>query len=272
LCTDDTFFSGTQEERVSQSIEAGQASNGTVPRLDGSVYTGVSCGYWPSSPTETVQREPLVLEGVPVFVLNAGLDPATPFEDGEAVFNNLDNGYHIYAEGGVHSIIGWGYECPDVYVNDFLIDGTLPSEREIVCEDWGAGAIEFYIPNLGSVEDYPDLLEVMRAIDDNIYYLPEYYYGDFEGESSLACDFGGSYTFIRDDNGETYVIDSCEMIEGFIMSGDGSYNSNTGVFTWEITITGDKQGSLTYILNYATDTVTLNGEYGGETIALSQTR
>lgn len=272
LCTDDTFFSGTPEERVAQSIEVGQASNGTVPRLDGSAYTGVSCAYWPSSPTETIQREPLVLEGVPVLVLNAVLDPATPFEDGLAVFQNLDNGYHIYTEGGVHSIIGWGYDCPDIYVNDFLIDGTLPSEREVICEDWGAGAIEYYVPNLGDLDDYSDLMEVVRAIDDNIYYLPEYYYGDFEGESSLACDLGGSYTFIRDDNGETYIINSCEMIEGFIMSGDGSYDANTGVFTWEFTVTGDKQGSLIFILNYATDTVTLNGEYGGETIALSQTR
>ena len=272
LCTDDTFFSGTQEERIAQSIEAGQASNGTVPRLDGSVYTGVSCALWPSSPTEVVQREPLTLEDVPVFVLNAKLDPATPFEDGEAVFNNLDNGYHIYAEGGVHSIFGWGYECPDSYVTDFLVNGTLPSEREIVCEDWGDGAIDFYIPNLGSIDDYADVLEVVRAIDDNIYYLPEYYYGSGEELTDIVCNFGGTYSFIRNDTGETYTMASCEMMQGFILNGTGSYNADTGVFTWELTVTGNKQGNLTYVMNYATDTVTLNGEYGGETIALSQTR
>ena len=70
LCTDDSFFSGTQEEKIAKTIEAGQASNGTVPRLDGSVYTGLSCAFWPSSPKEVVTTEPLVAEGVTTFVLN----------------------------------------------------------------------------------------------------------------------------------------------------------------------------------------------------------
>ena len=113
LCTDDSFFSGTQEEKIAQTIEAGQASNGTVPRLDGSVYTGLSCAFWPSSPTEVVTTEPLVAEGVTTFVLNATLDPATPFEEGKTVYENLADGYHIYVEGGRHSIYGWGYDCPD---------------------------------------------------------------------------------------------------------------------------------------------------------------
>ncbi|MBK9207067.1 MAG: alpha/beta fold hydrolase [Anaerolineales bacterium] len=60
LCTDDSFFSGTQDEKIEQTIAAGQASNGTVPRLDGSVYTGLSCAFWPGSPTEVVTTEPLV--------------------------------------------------------------------------------------------------------------------------------------------------------------------------------------------------------------------
>ena len=146
LCTDDSFFSGTQEEKIAQTIEAGQASNGTVPRLDGSVYTGLSCAFWPSSPTEVVTTEPLVAEGVPTFVLNATLDPATPFEEGKAVYGNLADGYHLYVEGGRHSIYGFGYDCPDKYISDFMVDGTLPPEREILCEDWGTDVTRAYEP------------------------------------------------------------------------------------------------------------------------------
>ena len=58
-CTDDSYFSGTQEERIAKTIEAGQASNGTVPRVDGSVYTGLYCAFWPSSPKDVVKRQPL---------------------------------------------------------------------------------------------------------------------------------------------------------------------------------------------------------------------
>jgi hypothetical protein len=43
-------------------------------------------------------------------------------------------------EGGVHSIYGRGYACPDQYIEDFLVDGTLPAQREIIC-DWGEAVI-----------------------------------------------------------------------------------------------------------------------------------
>ncbi|MBC7876644.1 MAG: alpha/beta fold hydrolase [Anaerolineales bacterium] len=272
LCTDDSFFSGTQEERIEQSIEAGQASNGTVPRLDGSAYTGVSCAFWPSSPPEVVEREALTLEGVPTFVLNAKLDPATPFEQGEAVYNNLADGYHIYAEGGVHSIFGWGYECPDQYVTDFLINGTLPSEHEIVCEDWGADATSVYVPNMKSkASEYADAMELFRAIDDNLYYLPEYYYGDASGDTA-ACTYGGTYTFGPSDAGETYTYDACSMIPGLSITGDGSYDGDKGILTFTVDVTGDKEGNVTYTMDYNTYIVTVTGEYDGETVDLSLQR
>lgn len=266
LCTDDSFFSGTQEERIEQTIQAGQASNGTVPRLDGSVYTGVSCAFWPSSPKEVVKREPLVLEGVPVFVLNAKLDPATPFEDGEAVFNNLANGYHIYGEGGIHSIFGWGNSCPDDYVTDFLVDGTLPSRREIVCGEW-ADAVDPYIPNPpASVGDADSLLDAFIAIDDNLFYLPEHYYSDGSEEETAACNFGGTFTFGPSDEGLAYEYNKCSVIKGLAMTGTGSFNFDTGILTFTVDVTGEKSGNLTYSYDYRSGEASLEGEYGGETI------
>lgn len=272
LCTDDTFFSGTQEERIEQSIEAGQASNGTVPRLDGSIYTGISCAYWPSSPAEVVKREPLVLEGVPTFVLNATLDPATPFEEGKFVADHLANGYHIYVEGGVHSIYGYGNECPDQYITDFLVDGTLPDEHEIVCTDWDPTLYSGYVPNLpADVSDFEDPLQMMIAVDDNLYYLPEYYYSDGSGETA-ACTYGGTYTFGPGDVGEAYTYDACSMISGFAMTGEGSYNVDTRILTFTVDITGEKEGNLTYTMDYNTFTASVTGEYGGETIDLKEER
>lgn len=272
LCTDDTFFSGTQEERIEQSIEAGQASNGTVPRLDGSVYTGISCAFWPSSPAEVVKREPLVLEGVPTFVLNATLDPATPFEEGKFVADHLADGYHIYVEGGVHSIYGYGNECPDQYITDFLVDGTLPEEHEIVCTDWDPTLYSGYVPNLpADVSDFEDPLQMMIAVDDNLYYLPEYYYSDGSGETA-ACTYGGTYTFGAGDVGEAYTYDACSMISGFAMTGEGSYNVDTRTLTFTVDITGEKVGNLTYTMDYNTFTASVTGEYGGETIDLEEER
>ncbi len=271
LCTDDTYFSGTQEERIAQTIEAGQASNGTVPRVDGSVYTGLSCAFWPASPKETVRREPLTLEGVPTFVLNATLDPATPFEEGEAVYKDLADGYHVYVEGGIHSIYGWGYECPDNIITDFLVDGKLPAQRETVCTDWEKEPFSFYSANLPEdVSDFADPMEMMTALDDNLYYLPEVYYGEWEEDETTACTYGGTYTFGPSDDGAAYTYDQCSMMPGLVVTGTGSYNSSLGIFTSTLEISGDKKGTLTYNYNYQTRTATLTGEFDGETINLTR--
>jgi hypothetical protein len=255
-------------------MEAGQASNGTVPRLDGSVYTGVDCAFWPSSPADMVTTEPLVAEGVPTFVLNATLDPATPFEEGRAVYERLDDGYHLYVEGGRHSIYGWGYECPDKYITDFMIEGTLPEEREIVCSDWGTEAeatIRAYEPNMAEdVSAYADPLEVFTAIDGAIQLQPEYFYATFTEDVTFGCPYGGTLTFGPSDAGETYTFTECAYTKGFILTGTGSYDYSTGIITYEVQVSGAKEGDLVYTSNLADETTTVTGEYGGEEIDLSE--
>jgi len=270
-CTDDSYFIGTPEERINQTIQAGQASNGTVPRLDGGVYTGLTCAYWPSAPAEVVTTDPLVAEGVPTFVLNATLDPATPFWEGKSVFENLSNGYHLYVNGGRHSIYGWGYDCPDGYITDYMLDGVLPDQREILCEDWGDEVIWAYIPRmLENASDYADVLEIFWAIDGEIEYLPEYFFNYFEEDTTVACPYGGSFTFGPSDLGEDFTFDSCAYTRGFSLTGTGGYDYGTGNFTIEAQVSGDKIGSLTYSRNYGDDIISVVGEYGGEAIDLQR--
>lgn len=274
LCTDDSFFAGTQEEKIAQTIAAGQASNGTVPRLDGSVYTGLDCAFWPSSPTTVLKTPPLVAKGVPTFVLNATLDPATPFEEGKAVYERLDNGYHLYVEGGRHSIYGWGYECPDKYITDFMVDGTLPDQHEIVCSDWGTEAeatIRAYEPNMAAdVSAYADPLETFSAIFGALQLQPEYFYGSFTEDVTFACPFGGTFTYGPSDAGEAYTFENCAYTKGFVMTGSGSYDYSSSVVKFEAQVSGAKKGNLVYTNNVADGTSTVTGDYGGEQIDLSQ--
>ena len=140
-CSDDAYYSGTPDEREAKLMQEGQKLNGTIPRLDLDVLQlGLTCPFWPGSPSSPENLEPLRNEGVPTFVLNATLDPATPFHEGKTVFENLADGYHIYVEGGEHGIFFSGQDCPVRYIEDFLVDGKLPSQREIVC-DWGDAII-----------------------------------------------------------------------------------------------------------------------------------
>lgn len=271
FCTDDAYFSGNQDKRIAESIVAGQASNGTVPRLDGSLYVGVSCAFWPAAPQHPTVREPLVLEGVPTFVLNATLDPATPFEEGQFVAQHLADGYHIYVEGGVHSIYGWGYDCPDQYISDFLVDGILPSEHELICKDWDSTPYSAYSPNLPEkLSAFPNPLEMIITLEDNLYYLPEVYYGDWEKEDTVGCSYGGTYSFSPSDEGSTYKYNQCSMIPGLVVNGTAAYNSNSHIFSATMDVSGEKKGTLTYNYNYDTQKATLTGEYGGEAVNLSR--
>ena len=270
-CTDNSYFSGTTDERIAKTIEAGQASNGTVPRLDGSVYTGLTCAYWPSSPSNVVEVQPLVAEGVPTFVLNATLDPATPFQEGKAVFERLADGYHLYVNGGRHSIYGWGFDCPDTYITDFMVAGRLPAQREIVCEDWGEAVIRAYEPHiLENASDYADPLEVFSAIDNEIQLQPEYFYSYWEEDTSIACPYGGSFTFGPSEAGESYSFEECAYTKGFALSGTGGYDYGNGLFTIEAQVSGDKSGTLTYTYDGNDGSRSVRGEYGGETIDLKQ--
>lgn len=140
-CGDDAYYSGTPDEREATVMQEGQQLNGLIPRLDLDVLQlGLTCPFWPGAPSSPANLPPLKNEGVPTFVLNATLDPATPFHEGKNVFEHLADGYHIYVEGGVHGIYARGFSCPDQYVNEFLVNGTLPPQRETVC-DWGNAVI-----------------------------------------------------------------------------------------------------------------------------------
>jgi pimeloyl-ACP methyl ester carboxylesterase len=141
-CSDDAYYSGTPEEREAKMMQEGQKLNGMNPPLDLDVLQlGLTCPLWPSAPSSPANLPPLKAEGVPTIVLDATLDPATPFHEGKSVYENLADGYFIYVNGGVHGIYGRGVDCPDKYVNDFLLNGTLPDQRETVC-DWGDAVIQ----------------------------------------------------------------------------------------------------------------------------------
>lgn len=263
-CTDNAYFSGAPEERIAKTIEAGQASNGTVPRLDGGVYTGLTCAFWPSSPKEPASIAPLVAPGLPVLVLNATLDPATPFNEGKAVFERLDNGYHIYVKGGLHGIFGWGESCPDDYVTDFLVDGRLPSQREIACE-WNPSVIYPFVPLMpASVNDFSDPVDLFLSTVDELNRMPEYYYSMLDEEESFACPYGGSFTFGPSDSGAAYSFEKCAFAKGFEMTGTGGYNYETGVVSFSAQIGGAKTGQLDFSYNWNNGRSTLKGEYGGK--------
>lgn len=268
-CADNSYFTGTVEERIAQVFEAGQASIGIEPRLDGGIYTGLVCALWPSSPDGEVRAEPLAAEGIPTFVLNARLDPATPFEAGQAVFDQLDNGYHLYVDGGHHASYGFGETCPDDYVNDFLLRDRLPARREIECT-WDSPVTWSYIrPMPADAGRISNLLETFFQVDLEIILMPEHFYNSEKSKDiSAACPYGGSFSFIVEDKIETFTFDQCEFSKGLILTGTGTIDLVPLNSSYTFDVEGLKEGSLKYSLNRETGDISLTGTYDGKEVDL----
>jgi hypothetical protein len=225
------------------------------------------CVYWPHPQKDETRPAPFTGEGFPTFVLNGTTDPATPYSNAEAVFANLSDGYFITEIGGPHVIFGWGVECVDSLVVEFLVNDTLPAEREITCE--GIVADEFVPLALADSAEYTSPLEVLYAVDNEINYMPEYYYMDTTTARAVACPYGGTFAFDSDDTSDLYTLTDCAFSDGFVMTGTGSYNYDDGMFTLEVTVTGLKEGDLTYTRD-ADWALHVAGTYNGEEVDLSE--
>ncbi len=209
---------------------------------------------------------PLTAAGIPTLVLGATADPATPVDNGRHVFANLTEGYLVTTQGGAHVIYGRGDACPDDLVTDFLVSEALP-DRETACEGVVADAYVPIAPR--SAADFASPIEALASADDEINYLPEYYYWDGETPTAIGCPFGGRLSFEAIDAGEAFTLDQCAFSQGFTMTGAGSYNYDEERFTLDVIVSGLAGGTLSYTRE-SDGALHVTGTYNGQTVDLSR--
>jgi len=266
-CIDYYYPGDTPEEAGKAYIEAGNKIDETLPHFSSLYYGDIPCPFWPVRSTNPDRPEPLTAEGIPTLVLGATVDPATPYNQGVQVYKRLADGYLVTMQGGAHIIFGRGDACVDDLVTDFLVNGTVPSGRETVCE----GVIyDPYVPiPKMDAKDYENPLEALIDVDNEINYLPEYYDWDWETPQSVGCTHGGTLSFEASDTGADFGFNQCAFSKGFILDGTGAYDDDSGDFTLDVAVSGIADGSLKYTHIYEGG-FSATGEYNGETIDLSQ--
>ncbi|MCS6909564.1 MAG: alpha/beta hydrolase [Anaerolineales bacterium] len=225
-------------------LRAGDGVEATVPRMTGVFYGDLPCVYWPVRTTNFDRPEPLVAEGIPVLVLGATADPATPYRQVVEVFRRLDNAYLITQTGGPHVIFGRGVRCVDDLVTDFLVHNRLPAQRETMCD----GVVtDDYVPlaptNAGA---FASPLEALTSAESEINYLPEYYYWDGETTTDAGCTFGGTLRFEPRGKRTLFSFHKCTFTRNFRFSGFGSYDANRDRFTMDVMTTGRWACNLKY--------------------------
>jgi pimeloyl-ACP methyl ester carboxylesterase len=103
----------------------------TAPTFGEALAWGLlPCKDWPATGEAVTQT---VAKGSnPILVVSTTKDPATPYQWGKLVAEQLDNARLVTYEGVGHTAYGDGNGCVDGAVDEYLLKGTLP-KKGLVC-------------------------------------------------------------------------------------------------------------------------------------------
>ena len=248
-------------------LRAGDSNDARLSRLASIFYGDFPCVFWPKDGFEPGRPTPLTAAGIPTLVMVGTADPATPLANAYRIMDHLADGYLVVEQGGPHVIFGWGNTCVDDLVTAYLVEDTLPSQRETSCD---GVVIDPYVPlPPKEATGFADPLEGMASFDTEIQYIPEYYYWDGETPSGIGCTFGGTVAFEPSEAGEAFTITNCALTYGFVVSGTGEYNYDEERFTLEVSLTGAAIGDLVYTRE-GDGSLHVTGVFDGEPMDLSE--
>jgi pimeloyl-ACP methyl ester carboxylesterase len=91
-------------------------------------WAGTACTDWPVDQGEFPRR--LAANGsAPILVVGTTRDPATPYEWSVGLAKQLDNGVLLSRNGDGHTAYNSGNQCIDQFIENYLIDGVVPSDK-----------------------------------------------------------------------------------------------------------------------------------------------
>jgi pimeloyl-ACP methyl ester carboxylesterase len=267
-CQDYGYPGATPEEKAENYLRAVDPFETSIPRLASIIYGDLLCAYWPDASSDLSRPASLSAEGAPTLVLGATADPATPVSHGIQVYQHLSDGYLITTEGGSHVTFGYGNECPDALVTDFLVNDVVPAQRETVCEGIVADPYVAVAPH--SAKAFADPAEALSSMESEIYYLPEFFYWDGYTPTVVGCTYGGNLAFEANNAGtrSLFELNRCEFTSNFKMTGTGSYNADRDRFVLDLKTTGQWTCNLKYVRTGAK--INITGKCNGKPISKDQ--
>jgi pimeloyl-ACP methyl ester carboxylesterase len=263
-CQDYGYAGASPDEKAENYLDAADPFEVSIPRLASIIYSDMPCAYWPNATSDLTRPHYLTAEGLPTLVLGATADPATPVTHSRNVYQHMADGYLILTEGGPHVTFGYGFECPDALVTDFLVNDVVPAQRETICE--GIVADEYVPVAPRTAWEFNDLAEAFSVIETELYYLPEFFYWDGFTPTSSGCTYGGTFSFGTNEAGTRYNYKwkRCQFVSNFIVTGSGFHNIENNRIRADIKIAGRWTCALHY--ERSNNQVNLTGKCNGEPI------
>jgi hypothetical protein len=222
-------------------------------------YGDMPCTSWPSAPPQTRRPPAFAPPNVPVLLVNAQGDVATPVDQGEAVAAGLEAASGdvrvVSVDGGHHVMWGSSTHCVDPIVNGFLVDpADATLARRTACDD---GWMQPYLA-LGPVDlSQADALATARAVAVEILALPYFPYSE-----RVGCDRGGTARTY-----EHIDLRGCSFFEGLVVDGTGHGSYGSTNVTLALDFSGIHTGSLK--VTKQAEKVHVAGTFDGEDVDAS---
>jgi pimeloyl-ACP methyl ester carboxylesterase len=119
----DYISTSTRDTLRQEAAELAKAAPTFGPQMS---YGGTSCDDWPFKATRV--RGPIAAAGsAPILVVGTTNDPATPYQWAKNLASELDNGHLVTYHGEGHTAYNKSNSCVNDAVDDFFVDGTVPS-------------------------------------------------------------------------------------------------------------------------------------------------
>lgn len=124
-CLDDP--DGARPADVRADYPAFEEASPTFGRVF--AWSLLTCRGW--RPAQGSPRSDLVIDGegaAPIVVVGTTRDPATPFEESEALASQLSSGVLVARDGDGHTGYFSGNDCVDEAVESYLVEGAVPRD------------------------------------------------------------------------------------------------------------------------------------------------
>lgn len=120
----DYVSTSTRDSLVTEAAELARIAPTFGPQMS---YGGTSCDEWPFPATRV--RDAIRAAGsAPILVVGTTNDPATPYQWSVNLASELENGHLVTYHGEGHTAYNKSNSCVNDAVDDFLIDGTVPTK------------------------------------------------------------------------------------------------------------------------------------------------
>ena len=121
-CLDRPYDGGVEEVRA-----LAEEWKATAPTFGPSLAWGLlACADWPATGEQVTST--VAAGSNPILVLSTRLDPATPYEWGVLLADELENGHLVTYDGVGHTAYLEGSGCVDDAVDAYLLRGEVPEE------------------------------------------------------------------------------------------------------------------------------------------------